>query len=96
MDYVKGWFFIDLISVIPFDLIFSYSNVNRITRFSRLGRISKIVRMIKMVRLLKIAKVHSKLMKNFQQVVQIAGGVERLVFLLLIFLILIHVIACLW
>jgi hypothetical protein len=96
MDYVKGWFFIDLISVIPFDLIFSYSNVNRITRFSRLGRISKIVRMIKMVRLLKIAKVHSKLMKNFQQVVQIAGGLERLVFLLLIFLILIHVIACLW
>jgi hyperpolarization activated cyclic nucleotide-gated potassium channel 1 len=65
MEYVKGWFFIDLISVIPFDLIFAYSNVNRITRFSRLGRISKIVRMIKMVRLLKIAKVHSKLMKNF-------------------------------
>lgn len=96
MEYVKGWFFIDLISVIPFDLIFAYSNVNRITRFSRLGRISKIVRMIKMVRLLKIAKVHSKLMKNFQQVVQIAGGLERLVFLLLIFLILIHVIACLW
>jgi hypothetical protein len=34
-----------------------------------IGRISKIIRMIKMVRLLKIAKVHSKLMKNFQQVV---------------------------
>jgi len=65
MEYVKGWFFIDLISVIPFDLIFAYSNVNRVARFSRLGRISKIVRMIKMVRLLKIAKVHSKLMKNF-------------------------------
>jgi hypothetical protein len=64
-EYVKGWFFIDLISLIPFDLIFSYSNVNRITRLSRLGKISKIIRMIKMVRLLKIAKVHSKLMKNF-------------------------------
>lgn len=64
-DYLKGWFFVDLVSVIPFDLIISYSNVNRVTRFSRIGRISKIVRMIKMVRLLKIAKVHSKLMKNF-------------------------------
>ena len=64
-DYLKGWFIIDLISVIPFDLIFSSSNVNRVTRISRIGRISKIVRMIKMVRLLKIAKVHSKLMKNF-------------------------------
>jgi hypothetical protein len=65
IDYLKGWFIIDLISVIPFDLILSYSNVNRVTRFSRIGRISKIVRMIKMVRLLKIAKIHSKLMKNF-------------------------------
>jgi len=68
-DYIKGWFIIDLISVIPFDLIFESSNANRVTRVSRIGRISKIIRMIKMVRLLKIAKVHSKLMKNFQQVV---------------------------
>lgn len=96
MDYIKSWFFIDLASIIPFDLIFSYSSINRIARFTRIGKLAKIVRMIKMVRLLKIAKVRSKLMKNFQQVVEIAAGFERLVFLMLIFLILIHVIACFW
>jgi hypothetical protein len=67
-----------------------------VARFTRIGKLAKIVRMIKMVRLLKFAKVRSKIQKNFQQVVQIAAGFERLVFFLLIFLILIHVIACLW
>jgi hypothetical protein len=66
MGYIKTWFFIDLISIIPFDLLLSYSNVNRITRFTRIGKLAKIVRMIKMVRLIKIAKVRSKLMKTFQ------------------------------
>jgi hypothetical protein len=66
MGYIKTWFFIDLISIIPFDLLVSYSNVNRITRFARIGKLAKIVRMIKMVRLIKIAKVRSKLMKTFQ------------------------------
>ena len=66
MGYIKTWFFIDLISIIPFDLLVSYSNVNRITRFTRIGKLAKIVRMIKMVRLIKIAKVRSKLMKTFQ------------------------------
>lgn len=96
MGYIKSWFFIDLISIIPFDLILSYANVNRITRFTRIGKLAKIVRMFKMVRLLKFAKVRSKLMKNFQQVVQIAAGFDRLLFMMLIFLILIHVIACFW
>lgn len=66
MGYIRTWFFIDLISIIPFDLLVSYSNVNRITRFTRIGKLAKIVRMIKMVRLIKIAKVRSKLMKTFQ------------------------------
>lgn len=66
MTYVRSWFFIDLISVIPFDLIFAYSSINRMARITRIGKLAKIVRMFKMVRLLKIAKVRSKLMKNFQ------------------------------
>jgi hypothetical protein len=66
MGYIKTWFLIDLVSIIPFDLLMSYSNANRITRFARIGKLAKIVRMIKMVRLIKIAKVRSKLMKTFQ------------------------------
>lgn len=57
MHYLKSWFFVDLVSVIPFDLIFSISSMNKVVRFTRLGKLYKIIRMTKLVRLFKIAKV---------------------------------------
>lgn len=83
-------------SVIPFDLILMVGNVNRIARFTRIGKFYKIIRMTKMVRLLKIAKVRNKLVKNFSEVLKIGVGFERLLFLMVIFIVLIHVISCLW
>jgi hypothetical protein len=96
MDYLKTWFFVDLLSIIPFDIILMYGNVNRIARFSRIGKLYKIIRMTKMVRLLKIAKVRNKLVKDLSEVLRISVGFERLLFLLIIFILLIHVIACFW
>jgi len=69
-EYLKTWFVIDFISIIPFDLIMYYGSFNRVARLSRIGKIYKIIRMAKMVRLFKIAKVRDKLVKklfrNFQ------------------------------
>lgn len=73
-----------------------YGNVNRIARFTRIGKFYKIIRMTKMVRLLKIAKVRNKLVKNLSEVLRIGVGFERLLFLMVIFLVMIHVIACFW
>ena len=73
-----------------------YGSFNRVARLSRIGKIYKIIRMAKMVRLFKIAKVRDKLVKNFSEIFKIEQNYERLIFLLLIFLIMIHVIACLW
>jgi hypothetical protein len=64
MEYLKGWFIFDLISIIPFELLFGFGGVNKLTRFLRLGKIYKIIRMLKMVRLIKIAKIQSSLIKN--------------------------------
>jgi hypothetical protein len=55
MEYICGWFFIDLISVIPFDVIFATSgSFNRVARFTRIGKLYKIIRLSKMIRILKI------------------------------------------
>jgi hypothetical protein len=94
--YFKSWFFIDLISIIPFDIILMYGNVNRIARFSRIGKLYKIIRMTKMIRLLKIAKVRNKLVKDLSNVLKIGVGFERLLFMMIIFFLLVHVIACFW
>jgi hypothetical protein len=73
-----------------------YGNVNRIARFSRIGKLYKIVRMTKMVRLLKIAKVRNNLVKNVVEALQIGVGFERLLYLSVIFMLMVHVIACFW
>lgn len=96
MEYLKSWFVIDLLSVIPFDILLSFGGLNKIARFSRMGKIYKVIRMTKLVRLLKIAKVRNKLYKNLSEVLKIGVGFERLMFLFVIFMLLVHVIACLW
>lgn len=70
--------------------------MNRIARFTRIGKFYKIIRMTKMVRLLKIAKIRNKLVKNLTEALKISVGFERLLFLMVIFVVLLHVIGCLW
>ena len=73
-----------------------YGSFGKVARFSRIGKLYKIIRMTKMVRLLKIAKVRNKLVKNMTEAFKIGVGFERMLFLVLIFILLIHVIACVW
>lgn len=63
-DYMSGWFWVDIVSAFPLDLVLSETNdsgdggggegANRLTKLSKAGRI---VRMFKLVRLLRIARV---------------------------------------
>ena len=93
---MTSWFFIDLLSVIPLDLLYDTSNVNKLARFSRLGKVYKLVRMTKLTRLIKIMKVKNNILKQFVEILKIGAGFERIVFLLINFIILQHVTACLW
>ena len=96
MSYLFSWFLVDLISVIPFDIVLMTGSVNRIARFTRIGKLYKMIRMTRMVRLLKIVQVRNKFVKNLSEILQIGIGFERLMFLALIFFVLQHVAACLW
>jgi len=82
--------------VIPFDEIFNGINVNRLSRFVRIGKISKLVRMAKIINLIKIGKIKNSLLKSVKNVVKISIGLERLMLLLFKFLILVHVVTCIW
>lgn len=54
-QYLKSWFFIDIIAIIPFELAFQ-TNATDMVRLSRLGRIYKIVKLLKLMRLVKLSK----------------------------------------
>lgn len=53
-DYLIGWFLIDIISILPFDLFFKGNSTNELVRLTKIGRIYKIVKLFKLVRLLKL------------------------------------------
>ena len=53
--YLTGWFFIDVIAIVPFSL-FIGSSASKMVRVVRLGRISKILKLLKLLRLFKLKK----------------------------------------
>ncbi|CDW89496.1 cation channel family protein [Stylonychia lemnae] len=94
--YLSGWFIPDIISIVPFDQIFSSGQFNRLARFARIGKLYKLVKMARLTRMLKIVKERKKLVKYLNEVLKIGIGFERLLFLMLIFIVLCHIFACLW
>lgn len=59
--YIATWFFIDVIAIIPFNLIFSTKDISSLVRFSRLSKLGKLVKLMRLVRLLKILKDKNKI-----------------------------------
>ena len=51
-EYLRSWFIIDLLAIIPFDLLISTQDQNYgdIARIVRLGRISKLIKMTRLLR----------------------------------------------
>lgn len=96
IQYLKGWFTIDLMAIVPFDLLLGASGLNGMVRVARLGKLYRLIKLTKMLRLLKIMKEKSKLMKYLNDILKIGHSLERLIFFLLIFFILCHIGSCFW
>ena len=95
-DYVTSWFPIDFLAIIPFDYLLVQDNYGEIVRFARIGRISRLVKMTRLLRILKIVKQRSQLLKYLNEILKIGLGFERLIFFILIFMIMCHILTCLW
>ena len=96
--YIKGWFIIDLLAVIPFEFILSSSNtdINGLVRFARIGRMYKMVKLARLVRIIKLMKEDSTAMKFIGNVFNDGAGFNRLFLFVLMFLAICHFTACLW
>ena len=96
--YMKFWFWLDLLSIIPFDLIMMQTNKDfgNMAKFTRVGKLYKMIRMLRMVKMLRIFKDRKKIISNLDQILKVNAGYERLVFFLLGFIIFNHTFACLW
>lgn len=99
MKYVKSYFFVDIISNFPYDLVI-YGTEPSSTSATKLLRLAKITKMLKLIRLLKISRVKKlgRLMKLLKTVRDIfmRPSTARLLQTLLLALLITHVSACIW
>jgi len=61
-DYLKSWFFLDVLSIIPIDLLLDEKNLNTVIRFVRIGKMQKLIKLVRLVRLFKIMKKKDAMM----------------------------------
>ena len=75
---MSSWFAVDVISSIPFDLVFmafgSASTLKKFAGFTRITKLYKIVRLVRLFRLLKIAKERKNIGKYMTEELRIAIG----------------------
>ena len=93
--YIKGWFFIDLIAILPLELIIA-SDVNSLVRVARIGKLYKLIKITRLVRLIKVIKSQGKLFNKLNDFFKLGAGFEKLSFFIMIFLMICHFMACFW
>jgi len=56
--YLTGWFIIDIIAIVPFDLmtVLDGNNANGMVRFAKIPRLYKLVKLTRLVRVFKLVK----------------------------------------
>ena len=95
--YMKGWFFIDIFAIIPFDVILgSTAGFNQMVKISRLGRMYKLIKLTRMTRILKFLKNKTKLAETIREFLKLGNGLERVVIFAFGFFLVCHIIGCLW
>ena len=98
LHYLKGWFAIDLISILPFQLIElatesnQSSSYNKLLRLARLPRLYKLLRIFKCVRIMRGRSGCKKLM----QCLKIKEGMKRILVVTGLALFFAHLVACFW
>jgi hypothetical protein len=57
ISYLRTWFLIDIVSVIPLNEFFDNGGgYNKLARIARLPKLYRIIRIIKIIRMLKVIK----------------------------------------
>lgn len=95
--YLSGWFWIDLVAILPFGLFTANGEASNLVRFARIGRITKILKLLKLLRLMKLQKSGSFSILTWAQELFRIGNDFRWFFTFLCYFVMVtHVVACIW
>ena len=92
-----GWFGIDFISIIPFDLILpNNKKYNNMAKYLKVARLYRLLKLSKLMRMLKVLRDKNNLLKWLTEILRIGIGAERLFFAIISIILFCHVGACTW
>lgn len=95
--YLKGWFLIDLIAIIPFELMFRKGESANLIRYTRIGRMYKMLKLMKLVRLMKLQKNKSfSILDSLQDFLQISQQFKWFFVFFFYFGTVTHIVSCFW
>ena len=91
VHYLKGWFFVDLLSILPFDIV-------SVALDGAMDPRLKATRTIRLLRLLKLARIlkASRSFNRWRNRVSLASWVQSIVGFVILVIFLVHWVACFW
>ena len=95
-NYIKSWFFIDLMSIVPVSEFLETGDFSNLARIARLPKLYRLIRMVKLIRIMKIVKERNNISKYLNEVLKVSVALERLSFFCFIFMLLVHIVSCFW
>ncbi|OMJ69246.1 hypothetical protein SteCoe_33079 [Stentor coeruleus] len=95
-NYFKTWMIFDISASIPFQLIFDNGNWKSLIRFGRLPRLYRLIKLAKIIRILKAQQGFQKFIDKVGLNFKIPLALKRLLYFLIVFGIICHLITCLW
>jgi hypothetical protein len=94
--YLKTWFFIDLASIFPLDLVGDMLNGNSVIRFIKIGKLYKLIRLSRLAKLFKLLKGNNAVFSHISNSMQLSSGVQRIAFIAIFAVFFFHISACMF
>ena len=95
--YLKFWFWVDSVSVIPFQLMVNNGGLSIFLRISKLPRLYKILKISKLVRTVRAGRSQQDSIWNkLYNTIKLNPGIDRLILNLFSIFLFCHIFACLW
>lgn len=95
-NYFKTWMIFDISASIPFQLIFDNGNWKSLIRFGRLPRLYRLIKLAKIIRILNAQQGFQNFLDKAGLNFKIPLALKRLLYFLIVFGIICHLITCLW
>merc|ERR1719420_2210351 len=91
MNYFKGWFLIDFVSIVPIDVILMIWDRPELSKLKSV----KIIRLLRLLKLIRVLRA-SRMFARWQNYISVTYSTQALVFSSGLLAFSAHLVACLW